>query len=205
MLQENQNPMDNENKVSPEELEAEKVASQLPKEEDVRSNIITDFDFDEVKDKERIDKLVAKEMESRKKLFEAIGQKIKHRTTADELRNKIPKVEDKTSSQTNMTPKDIIALTKADVHEDDMQEVIDYAKFKNISIADALKSDIVKTTLADAVEKRKSAEVATSRTTRQSTTKATDDDLVKDLSNGKIPEKGSDEASQLFWARRKKK
>lgn len=84
--------MDNENKPTAEELEQEKtdLATAQEKEEEVRAKVITEFGFDEVDDLDRINKLVAKEMDSRKKLSSAIGQKIKHRDAAEELRKKVP-------------------------------------------------------------------------------------------------------------------
>src|SRR5665213_4150568 len=76
---------------TPEEIAAELAASQVViKEEDVRTKIVEELGFDPEIDKERIDKLVAKEMDSKKKLSDAIGQKIKHRTEAEELRAKLP-------------------------------------------------------------------------------------------------------------------
>lgn len=84
-------PMAIENEVlSPEEQKAEQEALAEKKEDEVRASIISDLGFDEVSDADKIDKLVAKEMENHKKLSTAIGQKIKHRTTADELRKKVP-------------------------------------------------------------------------------------------------------------------
>src|SRR3990167_7142390 len=74
------NPMD-ENKIEPsqEELAAEQTALQETKEEDVRAHIVSEYGFDETDDAERITKLVAKEMDNRKNLSKAIGQKIKYR------------------------------------------------------------------------------------------------------------------------------
>lgn len=72
---------------TPEEIAAEQAALAQQKEEEVRANVITEFGFDEVNDQERIDKLVAKELEHGKKLYAAVGAKIKHRTEAEALKN----------------------------------------------------------------------------------------------------------------------
>ena len=69
----------NLNNPTPEELAAEAAALGEVKEDEVRKNVISEFGFDEVDDAERIDKLVAKEVSSRKELSVAIGQKIKYR------------------------------------------------------------------------------------------------------------------------------
>lgn len=78
--------MDNVQPVqTAEEIEQEQIALHLPKEEEVRASVITEFGFDEELDIEKIDKAVAKEMEQRTKLSEAIGQKIKERTAKETL------------------------------------------------------------------------------------------------------------------------
>lgn len=68
--------------VSAEELAAEQAALQESKEDEIRSKIVEEFGFDTEADKERIDKLVAKELDHSKKLSSAIGQKIKWRSEA---------------------------------------------------------------------------------------------------------------------------
>lgn len=65
-----------------EELAAEQTASQAPKEDEVRANIIAEYGFDETTDAERIEKLTKKELDSHSKLSAAIGQKIKYREAA---------------------------------------------------------------------------------------------------------------------------
>lgn len=74
--------MEENKNVSAEELAAEQAALQESKEDEIRSKVIAEFGFDEVDDIERIDKLVAKEVEHSKKMSQAIGQKIKWRTEA---------------------------------------------------------------------------------------------------------------------------
>ena len=74
MDQENNTPME-----SAEELEAEQQHLAEVKEDEIRSNIISEFGFDEEDDKDRIDKAVARELSHRKNLSTAIGQKRKYR------------------------------------------------------------------------------------------------------------------------------
>lgn len=99
--------------------------------------------------------------------------------------------------------KDTLALSKADVHEDDMDEVIDFAKFKKITVAEALKNEALKAILAQKVEVRKSAEVANAKPRVGGQQRPTDDAVLeKTFKKGEIPQKGSEEAEQLFWAKR---
>src|SRR5690606_10314539 len=60
-----------------------------------------------------------------------------------------PASEQTAPSQDNLSQKDMFALIKADVHEDDISEVADYAKLKGITVAEALKAPVVKTILSE--------------------------------------------------------
>lgn len=104
--------------------------------------------------------------------------------------------------KTELSQKDVITLAKADIHEDDIEEVIDYAKHKGISVAEALKTDVMKITLSQKDEFRKSAEAANVKKARPGSKTPTGDELLRNLSKGEVPEAGSKEAEDLFWARR---
>ncbi|KKL92947.1 hypothetical protein LCGC14_1879570, partial [marine sediment metagenome] len=54
---------------------------------------------------------------------------------------------EETKEDSNLSVKDGIVLAKADIHEEDMDEVIDYAKSKSISISEALQSNMIKSYL----------------------------------------------------------
>lgn len=104
--------------------------------------------------------------------------------------------------ETDLTGKEIYALQEAKVPLDDVDEVVKAAKILGVSVPDALKDETVKTLLANRAEKRASAQAATTGRARSSVSTPSDDDLIKQASEGKIPAKGSKEAEQLFWARR---
>jgi len=179
--------------MTPEELAAEQAATQEVKEDEVRASIIADYGFDEEADKERIDKLTAKEVEGRKKLSTAIGQKIRYR---EDLRKKgevkpevKPEVKDlKTDS---LSERDLLALMKADVADEDIDEVKGYAKYRNISVSDALKDKTMKSILDERVEERRSAQVAETRGARKPSTTSPDEILNK-ASRGELPDKDED-------------
>lgn len=105
-------------------------------------------------------------------------------------------------SKGELPQKDLLALISAKVHEDDIDDIVEYATFKKISVAEALKSDVVKTILSNKAEFRKTAEVSNTGTARRGATKVSDDTLLSNLSKGEIPEPGSEEAERLFYARR---
>lgn len=88
------------------------------------------------------------------------------------------------------------------IHEDDFQEVKDMAAFKKISFAEALKLGATKAILAEKAEFRKTAEISNTGNARRGATKVSDDTLLKNLGEGKVPEAGTPEAEALFWAKR---
>jgi len=112
-------------------------------------------------------------------------------------------VEKKSSAKSEeLGSKDLFALMQNQVHEDDIDDVVEVAKLRKVTVAEALKLDLTKTILAKKSEYRKSAEVANTAPARKGATKISDDALLGGLSEGKIPEKGSEEAERLFWAKR---
>jgi hypothetical protein len=90
--------------------------------------------------------------------------------------------------QADVTLKDQIALVQAQVNPDDIDEVLRYAKFADISIADALKSNVVKTILSERTEQRKSAEVANTQGSRRTVPKVSDEQLIEKADRGDVPD-----------------
>lgn len=146
------------------------------------------------------------EEEERKKLLDE-AQKAKE--LADNYKIRAEKAESK-SKEVNETPKnditylDTIALVKANVHEDDMSDVIEYAKVKKISIAEALKSNVIKNILAERREEEKTAEVTSEGSKRASSSARSSDDLLNDAKSGNLPDNDSD-MDRLVNARIKSK
>ena len=131
---------------------------------------------------------------------EALKQKaINKRINARKEAKKEPA---KKEESTGLSNRDILTLAKADIHEDDLDEVLDYARFKDISIAEALKSPVIKTTLSTNDEYRKTAAATNTGSNKRSTTKVSDQQLLANASKGILPAKGSADAERLFMARR---
>ncbi len=193
---------------TPEELAAEQAGLQVAKEDEIRANIIAEYGFDEIEDAERIDKLVVKEIDNSKKLSSAIGQKIKHRTEADELRKKVidivppepPKKEPQTGE---LSQDDLIAVIKADIPQEDVKVAKDYAKLNNISVAEALKSDVVKGILSNRAEERATAQAASTGPVKRGSSKASDEVLLEKLDKGELPEEDIDRTVKARIARMK--
>jgi hypothetical protein len=102
----------------------------------------------------------------------------------------------------DLSPKDIFALNKADVHEDDLDEILEFAEFKKITVAEALKSGTLKAILSDRAETRKTAAATSKKNVRPGNKKLSSDQILEQAKAGNIPEAGTEEAEDLFWARR---
>jgi hypothetical protein len=66
-------PMENQNVPTAEELAAEQAGLVIPEEDEVRAKVVSEYGFDETADQEKIDKLVAREIEQAKRLSATIG------------------------------------------------------------------------------------------------------------------------------------
>lgn len=125
-----------------------------------------------------------------------------------ELKKLKPK-EDKKADEASMSTKDFYALNKANVPEEDVDDVLEYAKFKGISVQEALNSSVVKATLAEKSETRRTAQATNTRQTRSQNTKTDGASIIANVKSGKgedaIPSAGTEDAEALFWARRGRK
>lgn len=113
------------------------------------------------------------------------------------------KVEAKTdiSKPVSMSTKDYIALVNAKINEDDIGEVEDYAKYKGISIAEALKVGVVKSLLAEKSEMRKTAQATNVSNARRSSTQISPETLLAKASKLDLPE-NDDDIERLIKARK---
>lgn len=96
--------------------------------------------------------------------------------------------EQKADASKDLSPTDTIALINAKVHEDDIDDVLEYARFKKVSIRDALKSDVLKATLSLKEEKRTTAEATNAGKGRSTPSKPSGTSLLdKAQKTGEIP------------------
>lgn len=116
-----------------------------------------------------------------------------------------PVVETKPVVQTkeaDLSTEDVYAAIQANVPKEDLKDVREAAKVLKLSFSDALEHQVVKTILERKASLRKTAEATNTSTARPGSKKVTDESLLEEASKGNLPEKGSKEAEQLFWARR---
>lgn len=100
--------------------------------------------------------------------------------------------EEKPEKQPVMSSTDVFALVKANVAEEDIADVQEYATLKKISVSEALKSTVVKTILAEKTDFRKTAAASNTGNVRRGTVKATDEALIAEADKGNIPESEED-------------
>lgn len=115
-----------------------------------------------------------------------------------EAREKLKSAPTSENKEEALSTKDVLYLAKADVHEDDVNEVLEWSKFKKVSIAEAHKQ--LKATLQVRAEERKSAETANVSNVRRGPTKVTAETLLDNAKAGKLPE-NDDDIARLVDAR----
>lgn len=92
-----------------------------------------------------------------------------------------------------LTTSDILAITRAQINEEDLDEVLEYAKFKKTSVSEALKSSILRATLAEKSEERTSAQAVNTGGGRRANNGAISDErLMADAAKGMLPDSDAD-------------
>lgn len=183
----------------------------------IQEKLEADVDFKEsiesLSDEEKESAIATKKGELFEEELKSIKQKAeeadKAREIAENQKKRAEKAEgelkkikpQESKTDTNLTWKDQYALNEAKVPLEDVDEVVEYATLKKISVAEALKSNVVKTILAQNAEHRKTAEAASTASSKRTTTKVSPEAIIERARKGEIPEKGSKEAEELFWAR----
>jgi hypothetical protein len=100
---------------------------------------------------------------------------------------KQPEKVEKTENSSTLTIKDQIALAK-NVDVEDIDEVVEFASYKKISISDAIKNPTLKAILSDREEQRKSAQATSTGTSRKSSQTLSDETILENAYKGKMPE-----------------
>ncbi len=160
--------------------------------------ISNDNDFQEeiadLSEEEKEQKISERKSEVIKQEYATLAEKAKK---AEEVANnqriraekaeKKPK-DDNQAPKNNLSPTDIIALAKADVSEDDIQEVLDYAEYKKISVKDALVSTVIKSLLAEKKEERQTAQATAVKQQRRGQTSSSGSEALKKAeTTGEMP------------------
>jgi len=145
--------------------------------------------------------------EKNKRLFERAKKAEAEAKLLKAERLKVEEQAKRAEPEFSVSLKDQMALINAKVHEDDIEEVMDYAKYKGIPISEALKSSVVQATLRDKAEQRKTAEVTNTSGSKRITQKVTGDALLENAREGKFPNSDADisKLAEAFVQNLKKK
>lgn len=169
-------------------MEEEEIGTVETSEDTGEEEIELDVSEETVDDVETIKSDLAKEKE--------LAKNYKIRAEKAEAKAK----ETKPEVSNDLSTTDLYALLKAEVNEDDISDVTEYAKLKKISVTDALKTGVVKAILADKNEQRNVASATNTGTTRRAASTASDETLLQRASKGEMP--GTDaEMERLIKAR----
>ena len=170
--------------ISNNDEEVEDVKSETEREEE----------------EESVEEIKSKLEESEKARIKAEENYLNQRIRAEkaEKGNKDFKPIQKTGE---LSTRDAITLMKANVPEEDIDEVVEYAKFKKLPLSDALKDSVVKSILADKAEMRRTAEASNTGSARRGSSKVSNESLLEKASKGEMPD--SQEDIERLWRARK--
>jgi len=169
----------------------------LEKGEKTEDDFLADYRAEQEKSK--------KDFDEKLKKAEELANNYKIRAEKAEAKSKESKSESTPKNDNELSQTDLIALIKADVAEEDISEVLSFAKLKNISASEALKSTIVKTILAEKSEERKTANATNTSNSRKGASRKDSTTILDEARrSGTIPE-SDEELNKLIQARFAKK
>lgn len=147
-------------------------------------NLDSNQENEKVEDNEELTKAqeVAKNQRIRAEKAEAELKKLKKPEPAKE--------EKETPKNDGMSLKDIRALQ--DVADEDVDEVLDFAKYKGISVAEAKASPVVQTLLKTRTEERATANASSTGNSKKGSKRNSGTELLKNFKQGKAPESDAD-------------
>ena len=171
--------------------------------ETLKSEIISEMGIEYEGNEDMVDKLVARELKNEEFKASLHADKNKHLESKKAYEERMrkagidpetgEKIDSKESTKSpSMDLKDIRALQ--DVHDDDIEEVIEFSKYKKISVAEAKRHPAVQSLLKVRSEERASA-LAASTTTSKRGSKANSSETV--LTKVKNQEDMSEEEMQM--------
>lgn len=166
-------------------------------------------------DEEKDQKISEKRSEVTKLLWKETQENLKKQAEiAENQRKRAEKAEKerksgKSGDEPNDAPKselsiaDLYAFTNAKVHEEDVPEVLKAAKLLGKEPREALKDPIVQAILERENARRRTADATNTGTARRSNRQMSGDEILSDVKKGgELPDPGSREAEELYWARR---
>lgn len=156
------------------------------------ANIDESIDTDESQDDNQGEDVEALKAELNKFKEDYQNQKIRAEKAEQKLKGGTSTGKGETSKQDGLSPFDLIAVAKANLDEDQLREAMDYAKYKKISISEALKTPQVKATIALIEENNKVSQASATGNGRRGSAQISDDLLLANASKGVMPDSDAD-------------
>lgn len=121
-----------------------------------------------------------------------LAQKNHWKKKFENLSNKKEEMQTKETNSGDLSQKDLIALMKSNINEDDIEEVVEYSKLKGISVTDALKSNLIKNLINEKEEQRRVANATNTGGSKKKQLEKDVNDLVSDSKKGILPDREED-------------
>lgn len=108
-------------------------------------------------------------------------------------------------SEQQLTVKDTLALVNAKIDPDDFDEVVSYAQYRKMPVADALKDATLRVILRERGQERQTAASTHTRGGTRGATKVTPDTVLQRASKGELPDDSDTDAMSMLVAARLQK
>lgn len=181
----------NPESLSPEEKEALDFGVKTEEE------LINEFETNQA-EALRVESERAKKSEELANNYKIRAEKAESEAKAKEAKE--VKVEP-TPINDSLTQSDLLAIVRANIADEDIDEVRDYANLKHISVSEALKSSVVKTILSEKDEERKTANATSTGNARKGSERQTPSQLLENAKKGILPDSDED-LEKLILARK---
>lgn len=136
--------------------------------------------------------LTPEELKAQLKKAKAIAenQRIRAEKAESKLKNGKPSkvIPSSKKESSDLSNSDMITILKANVAEEDIDDVRKYAKLNGISIKESLASGFMKTLLSQKAEERATAEAAHTGSTRKTASRKSGNQLLSDAQAGNMPD-----------------
>ena len=166
--------------------------------EEIKAEVLEDLGEEYEGNEEKIDRVVARRLKDEEFKASVHKDKVTAREKLKETR-KLAGLDPETGEKikTKVEPEVVkksyreqVLENRAlnDVHEDDIEEIVEYAERKKITLFEAKKSPLIQAFLQTRAEERKSAEATNLASLPKRSGQTTEDKVLDDLSRGVLPE-----------------
>lgn len=174
------------------------IDKTMNENENKNENIDSEIN-DEQADKEKSgDEGANEELKNLKKKVATLEAQKEHwRNKASKTDNK----KDDKKQEVEFSQSDLLAIVRNNVSDEDIDTVKKFANVNGVDVSTALKDDVLKSILSDREEKRKSANVTNTGNARKSNSKPSDEIILSNANEGKLPDNVNDLVEARFRAK----